>query len=68
MVDIHSEYGQQISRAILICCSEKESLGIDKLYDSDIYDIVEILKKQGIKSSYRDVEQVLDCLLEKKSE
>lgn len=66
MVDIHSQYGQQISRAILIRCKEKESMGISNLYDSDIYDIVEILKQRGIKSSYKDVERVLDNLLKGK--
>lgn len=39
--DIHSQYGQQISRAILMRCNEKEALGINNLYDSDIYDIKE---------------------------
>lgn len=42
---------------------KKENIGIKNLYDSDIYDIVKNLKRQGIKSSYNDVECVLNGLL-----
>lgn len=55
---------QQICRAILICCNKKEKIGIEHLYDSDIYDISEMLKRQGVGVSYRDVENVLDALVE----
>lgn len=63
-IDITSQYGHQISRAILIRCNQKESIGVNSLYDSDIYDIVDILAEQGIKATYVDVEQVLDKLID----
>ena len=63
MVEKHSEKYQQICKAILQRCNEKEKLGVKNLYDSDIYDIQTILKNQHIKVSYQDVSDTLDMLL-----
>lgn len=63
MISKDSLLWQQVCRAVLICCNEKEALGIEKLYNSDIYDVQDILKAQGISVTYTDIEKVLGELI-----
>lgn len=43
-------------------CDEKAAIGIEKLYDSDIYDVTVDLKNKGINVSVTYVSQVLDYI------
>lgn len=43
-------------------CEEKEALGIQNIYDSDIRDIKECLSAQNIEVKYSYIENVLDFL------
>lgn len=50
--------------AILERCDEKENIGIEHLYDSDIYDIQEKLKAKTIKTDFTYIENILKYLTE----
>lgn len=52
--------------AILEQCDEKENLGIEYLYDSDIFDIQEKLKEISINVEFSYIENVLGSLVSKK--
>lgn len=49
--------------AILEQCDEKENLGIEYLYDSDIFDIQEKLKAISVNVEFSYIEDVLDSLV-----
>lgn len=50
--------------AIMECCAEKEKIGIDHLYDSDIFDIQNKLREKVIKVDYSYIEHILQYLTE----
>ena len=50
--------------AIIECCNEKEAIGLERLYDSDIYDIENALKKKCIHVDFSYIEKVLDYITE----
>lgn len=50
------------AEAILERCTEKENMGIQHLYDSDILDIQEKLKNKGIKVECSYIECILNSL------
>lgn len=50
--------------AILKCCNEKEKIGVEHLFDSDIYDIQAKLKEKTIKADFSYIESVLEYLIE----
>ena len=49
---------------ILEVCNQKESIGIERLYDSDILTIQEKLEKRLIKVDISYIENILDSLTE----
>lgn len=49
---------------ILECINEKEAVGIESLYDSDIRDIQERLKEKMVKVKYSYIEHILEYLTE----
>lgn len=53
-----------VLEAITEQCQEKEALGIQKLYYSDVHDIVAKLAKVNIKVKESYIERVLDFLVE----
>lgn len=53
-----------VCEAILERLKEKESLGIDNLYDSDIRDIQSNLLRKAIRVDYGYIERILSCLTE----
>lgn len=52
-----------VAEAILERTYKKESLGLTKLYDSDIYNIQEKLKKKAVKVDVSYIEAVLEELI-----
>lgn len=50
--------------AIMNKCNEKENIGIEHLYDSDIYDIQDALKRKCVNVKFSYIEKVLDYLTE----
>lgn len=48
--------------AIIEKCNEKEKIGIKSLYDSDIYDIQEMLKKKCVNVKFSYIETILEHL------
>lgn len=54
--------------AILECCHEKENIGIENLYDSDIYDIQEKLNHININVKFSYIENILNLLVFQKED
>lgn len=52
--------------AIIEKCNEKEAIGIESLYDSDICDIEEMLESKCIHVDYSYIANVLDYLIEER--
>jgi len=65
-IDLTSEYGQKISRAILIRCGEKKMLGSSCFDNTAIDHVRKILKDQKIDVPNDDIESVLEQLTKKK--
>lgn len=49
--------------AIIKKCDEKEAIGIKRLYDSDMYDIQDSLKKKCVHVDFSYIEKILDYLI-----
>lgn len=49
--------------AIVKTCDEKEAIGIERLYDSDMYDIQDSLERKCIHVNFSYIEKVLDYLV-----